>query len=293
MFQRTYRGSQPNHLPTALKLRSRRSISERIDTVLKSLNTNYILLCLGLIQIEAADLSAAVVVTLEPGTQQWASSLDAFGTDGADMAGIEVTAFFAGGSSETVTWAATGATSGGVTGSMFSLSLDGDSHGYYDNSWILSNLDPSLAMTGLVINAGVGGNTFDVALDNNGVFVPSGGGVNSSYSEGTPDSNYGWTFEVTSNPTNVDIDATYINTLGIGAANPVGDLYTVLDLQFTNLGGLSAGSQLQFIADTDNALGMINAVPEPSAMILLGICGLFPVLRSRRRSGQANASVAT
>lgn len=45
---------------------------------------------------------------------------------GSDMAGIEVTATFADTSTETITWASLGGNAGGVNGTNWSLSVDGD-----------------------------------------------------------------------------------------------------------------------------------------------------------------------
>jgi hypothetical protein len=45
---------------------------------------------------------------------------------GSDMAGIEVTATYADTSTETITWASLGGNAGGVSGSGWSLSVDGD-----------------------------------------------------------------------------------------------------------------------------------------------------------------------
>ena len=55
--------------------------------------------------------------------------LTGFSTTGAMMAGMSVTAYFEGGFTQTLAWGTTGAASGGVTGTQWSLSQTGDTFG--------------------------------------------------------------------------------------------------------------------------------------------------------------------
>jgi hypothetical protein len=70
---------------------------------------------------------------------------------GADMAGIQVTATFTDTSTEVLDWAALTADSGGVTGTGWSLTQEGDTFGELDNinqllvgEWTLTNNSPNL-----------------------------------------------------------------------------------------------------------------------------------------------------
>jgi hypothetical protein len=144
---------------------------------------------------------------------------------GADMAGMEVTVTFDGGSTETVIWdvisAGNGLTdtvnletaSGGVTGSGFSLTQQGNSLGNVNNNdtptdssddifyglWTLTNMSQS-AITKLFVNALAGGIVFDTDnLDNsilNGSdvgrpFEPRTGGPTAIYSNNYQDELFG------------------------------------------------------------------------------------------------------
>ena len=76
---------------------------------------------------------------------------------GADMAGIEVTATFSDTSTETLVWADLGGDKGGVSGSDWSLMIDGETFGEWDVSkvvgaWVLENASQTLES--LFINLG-------------------------------------------------------------------------------------------------------------------------------------------
>ena len=105
---------------------------------------------------------------------------------------------------------------------------------------------------------------------------------------GTPGSARGWTFDVTSALGSLDIVATYRHLIALTGDAPVGDLYRMLDIEFTNSEAFVSGSTLTFIADTDNSkyAGDINPIPEPISCALLFpfIFGLIGFGVSKRSS---------
>ncbi len=192
---------------------------------------------------------SAVIVNYDNTVTYNTSALTGFATTGAMMDGMAITANFTGGGSQTLYWADTGAVSGGVTGTNWSLSESGDTFG---GSWSLSS---SVGIDSIFIDAGVGNTVFDISW----------------VGEGTPGSASGWTFQT---GTAFDIVATYSGVVSVGANPAVGDLWRYLNIDFTQ--GFSGA--MTYIADTDNLLyaGDINPVPEPTGLLLLatGLLGL-------------------
>ncbi len=177
--------------------------------------------------------------------------------DGADMAGIEVTASFADGSQELVTWSATDATSGSVVGSDWSLSLSGETFGDYDGStntlfgeWVLVNNTAS-GLTNLLINAGI----VDVYFDNE---------ESIEYTAGS------------------EVGRPFVSSDDAGTTASFTDVYSAPDLFGTlNIAwdsSLAAGSSYSFLTDTDKAV-----VSEP-ATALVFLTGLLALVNYRRKS---------
>lgn len=186
---------------------------------------------------------------------------------GADMSGLQVTANFSGGVTETLTWqvisAGTGLTDtvsleseeGGVLGTMFSLTQKGDSQGNIDDRgtaswdddifyglWSLTNSSQNI-LTSLVISA-LGTNVvFDSLFDDNG----NGSGI-------------GRAFIV--QPTGVSPVAIYSNLIQ-------DELFSTLTIELD----LASQGNINFFADTD----IKNvAVPAPAtlSLFLLALGGL-------------------
>lgn len=212
--------------------------------------------------------AATVVINANPGTVLTTDGLTGFQTTGSDMDGMSVTAFFQGGGSETVSWAATGPGQGGVTGAGWSLTQIGDT---FDLTGFWTLTSSSAILTGFQLNGVPGRTIFD----------------RTNPSTGTPGSSFGrdFTFISTSDAL-LDagtIDVTYSNILAVGANPPVGDLYTLLTVDFST--PLSEG-ELVFLQDTDNATTniVVQATPEPGTVMGLVALGLFAATSKRKRS---------
>ncbi len=150
-----------------------------------------------------------------------ATTLTGFTTTGNMMAGMQITASFADGSSESAIWGATNSNSGGAFGRNWSLSESGNS---FDQPWIFTNTGQ--AIISLVIDAIPGNTVFD----------------NIPTQEITPGSADGWTFQTLfgQSPTS----SNYSDIIDISQ----GDLFGKLSLYWTEgFTGL-----IRFRADTDS-----------------------------------------
>jgi len=207
-----------------------------------------LLLITGSLLLVSSAAYAGVTVNFDSGTTVWTSSLSGQQTEGDDMAGMKVTAYWSDSSSQKLTWSATGPGAGAVSGSNWSLALAGDT---FSSDWVLTNTSVTKSIDRLLIDAGTGNSVFDVTF----------GGL-----EGTAGSGIGRTFEVTDGLGQLDITATYRNQVAISGDSPVGDIWRYLDITFTNSGSFAAGT-LKYGADTDNILNsgevVIQTEPDP------------------------------
>lgn len=217
----------------------------------------------------AALPAGAAILTEDNSSPDNIPGLTGFQTTGADMVGMEVTATFGSGFSETLSWTATGTDSGGVSGSGWSLTQSGDTFGSF--SWAFSFTDDLVRhdvslLTGLTLNGIPGLTVFD----------------RTEPSPGTDGSESGWDLE-----TNLTNDALvageYSDPVGIGGKKPVGDIFHTLTIDFTGLSGDGVRStDFTFVQDTDND-SRLTQVPLPGtlALLALGLLGLGAASRRR------------
>ena len=230
-------------------------------------NPSFLAVCIA--SVVTSSVSAVTLsVSYDAGVLNTTTAIPGGTTNGAQMAGMSVTAFFSGGTSQTGTWLATGPIAGGVTGVGWSLIESGDT---FLTSWTLNNTG-GMPLTRLLIDAGPGNTVFDTIA------------VGSVF--GTAGSNNGFSFSVISisAPDQNDvITATYRDAIALGGAAPAGDLFRRLDINFVN--GLSAGSNVVFRADTDNITGDLRPVRSvPDAMsTLFGLALVSGLMASAKR----------
>ena len=185
--------------------------------------------------------------------------LTGFSTTGAMMAGMSVTAYFEGGFTQTLAWGTTGAASGGVTGTQWSLSQTGDTFG---GDWTFANSGAGL-LTRLVLNGATGLTVFDKAS-------PSAGTNGSA-------SGLDWASSLGGDGA---IQVTYRNPVGVNGNPPVGDLFHIVDINFSLMANGGTRESFTFDQDTDNDSRFTS--PEPSMLALFGL-GLLGAARARRR----------
>jgi PEP-CTERM motif len=206
--------------------------------------------------------------------------LTGFATNGAMMDGMGVIVTGSNNSvafTETRFWADTGATSGGVTGTGWSLSEIGDT---FTGPWSF-NLSQgvvvnSFKLTGNAISNGVEARTvFDVDMFGGNPCTYSGAG---SDIECTPGSARGARMVFTQNLSPV---ITYSEQVGITPNQPLGDLFHKVSVDFGEAG---MGANFVFTQDTDND-SRFN-IPEPGSLALLGLslAGLGFIRRKHRQA---------
>ena len=176
--------------------------------------------------------------------------------DGADMAGMQVTATFSDGSTDTQMWSATGIDSGAASAADWSLSLSGEtfgdvvSPGTFIGAWTLENMSTAFGIVGLEIDGAIADIYFDIV---DTTIETVGSGVGREFVADTS-----------------DVTASYSNLLSAP------DLFGTLNIDWDAASMLSAGNAMQFFTDTDK-----TTVSEPvkSLMFLSGLVALVTLRR--------------
>lgn len=261
----------------------------------------------------AIDLNGHGTCTVDTvnSTLTTAGQLGTFNTDGAHMVGLSVTATFSDSFSETLLWAATGATSGGVSDAtpgsthQWSLTQSGDT---FTNPWTISN-SATASITSIVIqglgasNANCLAGTDPTVLCGT-VFDRLSPGGDTDTNEQTPDSHRGtdWTISAqSSKKANYTIDLAYSNEFQITSTNvcnitgstvterdfgPCADEWAKMTIQFTGT-SLGKNDTLSFIQDSDTTV----SAPEPASLSLFGagLLAIAGLIRKRNSLGQIMA----
>lgn len=215
---------------------------------------------------------AAVVVSKNLAASSSVPGLTGFTTLGSQMDGLSVIATFANGFTQSLKWADTGATSGGVSGTGWGLTESGDTYGA---PWVFTfpGFSTLGALTQLVLDASGDGQItiFDTTTPD----------------PGTPNSSQGRDFSISSGCASCNGTAVYSNPVGIGSAAAFGDLFHTLTITFAAGAGPTGG--FQFLQDTDNdSRAVTGFVPEPSSITLVGAALVaLGIGRRRHRAGAA------
>lgn len=192
---------------------------------------------------------------------------------GADMAGIEVEAFFEDSTSELAIWEVTDTDgsvpngegfAGAATGTGWSLGQRGFTQGNFLTGgtvlglWTFNNIGADSAITGFRVSGTPGGIVFDT------IFVGLGG------DEGTPGSSNGRPYlpDPTSDVGSSGFYSDFFN-------GP--DLFSTLNVTFDE--ALTVEQSVRYLADTD---ALATAVPAPHTAVLV-LAGLLATSRLRRK----------
>lgn len=184
---------------------------------------------------------------------------------GVDLEGATITATYADGSTETLTWHALDPyTFGGATGTDIDMSFGYDWH----------ELSTTKLLTSLQIDLQPASSVFDTTLDMDD--FPIG--------ESTPSSLNGYPFEVAPEYDSLsgDITVTYSGIVNLTGSPAVGDLYTTMVIDFSNLSSGGLLGDLSWKSDIDTMKDAGDLMPSGVTCFVRGTlittdCGDVPV----------------
>ena len=228
--------------------------------------TKLIGLSIGSLLFATSAIAVPVAVThgTDAGDSFNTTEISGFTTGGDDMDGIEVTVYFADGTSETAVYdiGTLGDNYGAASGTDWTLSFNGSTS--FVDSWNFDFTGDN-AITSLVIDGTAGDTLFDYWYDDTTTPGSARGGP------GDPAGPVG----VDSTIDGLGADFTYRNQVALDGTF-YGDLFTQLVISFDS--PFYSGQSFSFVTDTDNVTvqGDITPIPEPAILALfsLGLLGM-------------------
>ncbi|MFB9223149.1 Hint domain-containing protein [Paracoccus cavernae] len=172
---------------------------------------------------------------------------------GTDLAGAKITATYSDGTTETLTWIAYDPyTNGGTSGDNIEMSYGWDWH----------NLTTTKPLASLKIDLQPASSVFDTTYDYND--FPSG--------ISTPGSKNGFPFELDTADQGVsgDITVTYSGTVNIAGSPAVGDIYTTMEIDFSQLPAGGFLGLLKWNSDIDTLEVPGDLLPSPATCLVRG-----------------------
>lgn len=244
----------------------------------------------------------AQVNTFLAGTRYDAPPLTTFTTFGENMVGMRVSWSFSDGSFGTANWASFGPDAYGVNTADFRVSMGRFSDTFMD-AWSVSNRSTTKTLTSVRFNGQPGRVVFDCGWTTSGCADLQ----DPQQLTGSENSARGWTLSTLGfggdNIYAGGVLGIYANLVGVGGANPLGDLFEQLTIVYTD--GMAPGFIHGFRADTDNTSADIPdpvtpgpgpgpvPVPEPTSTVL-ALFGAAALIAKRRlyRRGAGSSRVA-
>lgn len=245
-------------------------------------------LCAGLASVLLALPIAAQSNTFVDGTRYDAPPLTTFQTFGENMLGMKVSWTFTDGSFGTASWGQFGPDNFGVNAAEFRVRL-GRFDDTFFSAWSVTNRSTTKTLSSVRFNGQPGRIVFDCGWTPSGCAATGDpdmleGSVNSARGSSLITIGFGG-----DDIYRGGVAGEYANAVGVGGAEPVGDLFEQLTISFTD--GMAAGFTYGFRADTDNTSDDIpdprdpgpTPVPEPAplTLLLLGALMLPRAMRQR------------
>lgn len=226
--------------------------------------------------ISAVSVShAATVINIETSigvAQETVYAIGDSSTLGNELAGMRVTASYGDGSSEIMTWEALNIyTLGGASGSGVDIEM----------GWQGFEVSASRLMTGLLFEADLGNAVFDMTWANN-------------TADDTPTTGRGVPFEFLNDSDAAlegTVTASYSGAVNIVGAEAVGDIYTDMFVDFSQLTGGGFLGDIFFRSDLDSLAVAgdlspvgLSTVPLPATLplMLVGLGGIGLMRRKKR-----------